>query len=75
MNHKILIVRATDGSKAGIYPNGRLVLEGLDLRVEDVLGILGVEFETAAVNPDWLRVRGGRLPARPAYPPLSGDPR
>ncbi len=74
MSHKILIVRSTDGGKAGMYLNGRLVMEGPDLRVEDVLGILAVEFETAAVNLDWLREREGRLPDRPAYPPLNGDP-
>jgi hypothetical protein len=65
MSHKILIARASDGSKVGMYLNGRLVMEGMDLRVEDVLGILAIEFETATVNPDWLRNRGGRLPDRP----------
>ncbi len=49
-----------------MYISGRLVLEGKDLRAEDVLDALAHEFETAVVDADWLQDRGNRLPVRPA---------
>ncbi len=55
-----------------MYISGRLVLEGRDLRAEDVLDVLAHEFKTEEVDAKWLEDRANRLPVRPDHASVWG---
>ena len=55
-NKKIHLVSGDDWE--GLYINGNLVTEGHQITNEELLEILGVDFNTSLADIDWLEERG-----------------
>jgi len=53
---KITIVRADDW--AGLYSGGILMKESHSIQIEDVLSLIGIEYENLYIHSDWLEAEG-----------------
>lgn len=59
-NPKIAFVNSNDGDWEGIYVDGVLKREGHSLSPDDVLSVLGIEYDTHYIDME----DGDRLPAK-----------
>ncbi len=58
--NEVVIVDADDWQ--GLYVNGKLQYENHEIRPDEILKILGINYRIIECDSNWIENQGGRLP-------------